>query len=366
VSGTGAPHCDEFTNGFPRRCPTPEGALATTDPFANDDYLPIGIVNRFDLAPANGANCGQYRIIFAKKMAQPSEKLHIIFEAALANPHPENGLAACRAVAQFWAGLSAIDSLAERRAKLEAFFFTGIDGFGPVLDPVSYAPESSGGIRTLHDTVAPGVTDRFYQFHLTKQCTSAGCALVAVPGVLENMPFAALFDGNVDTPAARAFRAEFVRQVPTLAVRDVNLYFLSVSREYLMAESNPDTGNALAFDYGVAFRNGLATPAGRAFHDDLAAELRKIGSTLTPNDMILRAETQTCVGCHLVSGPVGEGVVFPQPLGANQHVDEHLTDRGPDGPFFRISPAMRDVFIPHRMKILREFLVNGTAPVHSN
>src|SRR5712692_11550012 len=37
-----APHCDDYLvagkpafNGLPRRCPTDEGALATTDPFAN-------------------------------------------------------------------------------------------------------------------------------------------------------------------------------------------------------------------------------------------------------------------------------------------------------------------------------------------
>src|SRR5438309_9629395 len=45
-----APHCDDFLtdgkpsfNGFQRRCPTSEGMLATTDPFAAHDYTAIGI-----------------------------------------------------------------------------------------------------------------------------------------------------------------------------------------------------------------------------------------------------------------------------------------------------------------------------------
>src|SRR5213078_3402586 len=40
-----APHCDDFLtdgkpsfNGYPRRCPPPEGILATSDPFTAHDY----------------------------------------------------------------------------------------------------------------------------------------------------------------------------------------------------------------------------------------------------------------------------------------------------------------------------------------
>src|SRR5713101_242585 len=59
-----APHCDDYLvagkpafNGLPRRCPTDESALATTDPFANGEYIPLGLTNRFDLTPADGSNC---------------------------------------------------------------------------------------------------------------------------------------------------------------------------------------------------------------------------------------------------------------------------------------------------------------------
>src|SRR5713226_2622662 len=46
------PHCDDFLvdgkasfNGLPRRCPTPEGVLATINPFANGDHIPLGLFN---------------------------------------------------------------------------------------------------------------------------------------------------------------------------------------------------------------------------------------------------------------------------------------------------------------------------------
>ena len=125
------PHCDDFMtngspsfNGLPRRCPTLEGALAAT-PFTSGEYFPIALVNRFDQAPADGSNCGQFRLVFARTMPF-TQRLHIIMEPVLRNPNPSAGLAGCRAVAEFWAGLTKVDSQADRRAKLESFFSSSL------------------------------------------------------------------------------------------------------------------------------------------------------------------------------------------------------------------------------------------------
>jgi len=157
-----AAHCDDYIvdgkpgfNGLPRRCPTDEGALATTDPFASGEHIPLGLINRFDLTPVDGSNCGQYRIIFAKRSNSAFRRLHFIFEAVLPNPTPSEGIEGCRAVAQFWADLSNVNSISERRARLERFFFTGLDGFDPVFDPDHYSAASGGGIRTMHNFDAP-------------------------------------------------------------------------------------------------------------------------------------------------------------------------------------------------------------------
>ena len=366
-----APHCDDFLvdgkpafNGLPRRCPTPEGVLATSNPFAANDYVPIGVLNRFDLAAPDGSNCGQFRIIFAN-VTDRANRLHLIFEAVLPNPQPESGLAGCRPVARFWADLSRVDSISERRPAVEGFFFQGIPGFAPVLDPAHFAPASGGGIRSMQQTSSAGMPERFYQFRLAKSCAGDSCVLIAQPDGLENLPLARFFDASYDTPAARAFREEFLRQIPTLAVRDVNLYFMNVSPEFLMAESVP-TDDSLDFDFIGAFVRSTTTPAGRAFEARIAEELKNAGSALTPRELVLRADTQSCVGCHVLSGDVGEGVAFPPSLGTAEHLSEHVTEGGEAGLRFMVSPAMRHVFIPHRMEILRNFLQRGTPPVHSN
>ena len=176
-----APHCDDFMvdarpafNGLPRRCPTPEGPLANSDPFVRGDHIALAVVNRFDLAAVDGSNCGQYRIIFARKSDSPIDRLHFIFEAVLPNPDRAAGIAGCKDVAQFWADLSLVDSISERRARLDRFFFSGIAGFEPVIDPTHYSAESGGGIRTMHNTGAL-LGNRFYQFRLA---TRGGAAVL--------------------------------------------------------------------------------------------------------------------------------------------------------------------------------------------
>ena len=365
-----APHCDDYLfdgkpsfNNLPRRCPTPEGALATTDPFATNAYVPLALINRFDLTPASGSNCGQYRMIFARKSATFNERLHIIFEAVLPNPNPAAGLPACRPVAEFWANLTNVDSMSERRALLEQFFFDGLPGFGPVIDWSHYSIESTGGIRSFHGPAGVGITNsqRFYQFRLAVRSGE----LLAEPDVLENMPFGRFFDATYDTPVARTFRDIFVANIPNLAIRDVNLYFINIPRDFLMAESDPTDGE-LQFIYGTPFIRATTTPEGKAFFNRLDAELKKIGSTLSPTEIITRAETLNCVGCHFISGHVGEGVMFPTPVDVFSHVSESFSEPGEAGPRFQISRAMKDVFIPHRMQILKNFLLGGLPPVHSN
>ncbi|HVR44380.1 MAG TPA: hypothetical protein VMS56_13160 [Thermoanaerobaculia bacterium] len=368
-----SPHCDDFLtdgkpsfNNFPRRCPTPEGALAITNPFVPPSYIPLALINRFDMTPADGSNCGQYRVIFAKTdNIAPLDRVHLIFEAALPNPDPSTGLAGCKPVAQFWAELSSIDSIAERRARLENFFFTGISGFAPVIHPDHLSRAAGGSVRSLHYTSGARVGPRFYQFRLEKTCSSSACSLTMQPDVLENTITGRLFDGNNQTPIAQRFRKEFLRQVESLSIRDVNGYFMNIPSEYLLAESDPGSGEYALF-YGIAFTVGRFSAEGRKFHEDIQAELNRIGSPLKPLDLVSRAETQTCVGCHFVAGPIGAGEVFPRSLFGFEHLSEIIREPGEAGPRFSISPAMRDVFIPHRMEILRQFLSAGTAPVHSN
>jgi hypothetical protein len=351
-----AAHCDDFMvngkptfNGLPRRCPTAEGVLATTDPFAVRDHIPLALVNRFDLAPADGSNCGQYRIIFAKKSNSTFTRVHFIFEAVLPNPNPSAGIAGCRAVAQFWADLSNVNSISERRARLDAFFFSGFDGFDPVIDPDHFSAASGGGIRTMHNANAP-LGNRFYQFRLAKR----GDQLIAVPDVLQNMPYGRFFDATYDTETARRFRDAFVANVGNLAIPDQNLFFMNIPREFLLAESNPGESE-LDVVFEIPFLASQLTTEGRAFSNRISAELRKSGSRLSPTDIVKRANQLSCTGCHFFRGNVGEIEFY-------QQISESIVENGEAGPRFAISKTMRDVFVPHRLEVLTNFLRSGTAP----
>lgn len=365
------PHCDDFLldgkpahNGYTRRCPTLEGTLAT-DPFDPSAFIPTALINRFDMADPKGANCGQYRIIFARPMPSPDHLVNLIFEGVLPNPNSGAGVGACRPIAQFWADLSAVSSLAERRARLERFFYDGIAGFPPLIHPDHYR-HAPNGIRNFQHR-PPSHVFRFYQFRVVNECAGGTCRVFARPDVLENLPSKDLFDGRNTSERAERFRDAFVADVQNLAVRDVNRFFMEIPEEFLMVENNTGEGGPHALFF-VGFQGGVKAPGGQAFKSRIEDELRKAGSTITADDIVNRASFINCEGCHGGGPfPVGDGVIFPAVSASAQHVDRNVVEKGEEGEGsrFAISPAMRDVFIPNRMRILKEFLTSGKAPERS-
>ena len=110
--------------------------------------------------------------------------------------------------------------------------------------------------------------------------------------------------------------------------------------------------------------HGSSTAEGQAFKNAIGAELQRVGSTLAANDVILRVEMQSCLGCHGSGIGIGGGIVFPAAQ-QGSHVTEQLETTA-DGTRHAISPALRDVFAPNRAKILGDFLTGKNLPVHSN
>jgi len=349
-----APHCDDVVkngkptfNGFVRRCPTPEGVLATTDPFTSHDYAVSGVINRFDQTPANGSNCGQYRIVFSQVTRSPSRTaVEIIFEGVLPNPNPAAGIAACRPVAQFWADLSKVEAASDRRARIEQFFFDGIPGFAPLLQFENF--NNGGRVRNKHTLPPPpDLQPRFYQFVMEKRCANGACRLVMVPDVVENAPHPSLYDASVSTALGSQFRDEFIRQLPTLISKDLN-YHVSFPKEYLLGETSPPDGSQ---NGNISpFVLSLNSSAGADFSARIQQELTRLGSTLTPRQVISRADTQDCFGCHNRGIDVGDGIRFPASLEISHVVPG------------QISPALRDFFAPNRAKVLHDFLMFGTPP----
>lgn len=359
------PTCTGTLNGYPYQCrPAPmEGAQATVDPFVDpltnpNAYLPIGLFNRFDLAPSDGTHCGEHRIVFARRagVANSRDRNLIIIEATMPNPHPQQGLDGCKKVAELWADLTDEDDPLERAEALEEFYFDGINGMPPVvhIDHLGAGSDGLGQIRTnqfMQVGITPGVWS-LREFKLARTCDAAGCtAMTVVPVPVKNNPFGGLFDPASTHPQAAAFRAALVEQVEALAAplfADIDVSF-DIAFDSGQSQASGSTENNFVLQFGTA-------PS--TLRADLEAELLAIGSTLTADDIVKRAQGLSCAGCHRLNASLalGNGLVGPSALGF-VHVTERATETTVDGLVrFQISPALIDHFLPKRQQVLEDFL----------
>jgi len=378
-------HCNGSINGFPVQCPRPEGSLATTNPFVDgpntpNAIRPVALFNRFDLAPQNGAHCGEYRMIFARK-GPSGGRLLVIFEGALTNPNPRGGLASCRPMAEAWASLSTMRDPAARASLLEKIYFDGLSGFLPVVHPAHYGLGSASGGYGLPSGVAGQIRSNQFmgaqwqlrEFQLAKTCPVIRpgdplekavdpdalirppdvCQhLVVKPVTVKNNPFRELFDETTVQAQGPAFRAAFPSQVASLAATNVNLIAMETPDVFNGGESNSQTDED---SYGKQMRTSPV------FASQIQAQLTAIGSTLTPENIAARATTQSCAGCHDLSNftfpsppppalpsprpPLGGGLTWPQSLGF-----VHVSEGG------ALSQALTQEFLPARKAVLEAFL----------
>ena len=373
------PHCDDVVdealgstiNGFPYTCRnTPEeGAQAACDPFKDEEcaYMPIGLFNRFDLAPSDGATCGEYRIVFAKKTGQTEgrDRNLMIFEAAMPNPEPRKGLEGCRPIVKFWAELSGVSSLNKRARMLEQFYFYGLSRSIPAVIDIRHFganAQGAGQVRT-NQFVQDIPENRIWslrEFKLDYQCTRVStfkqqCALEFVPVTDKNNPYGPLFAPPSDSSSDQAldFQAEFLEQVQSLAGNDLAGMSMHVADEYNSAQSQANGSEES--DLVVQFAEG------GAFADAIQTELDNLGVKLEPMDIIARAQTQTCAGCHRISNgtDLGNGLLWPSSQGFT-----HVSERNPevvDGVTrFTISDALTGTFLPARKNVMEQYLRGRT------
>jgi hypothetical protein len=348
------PHCDSHLtpdggpgiNGFPIECRRQEGDEATVSPFASTGevfYKTTALVNRFDLTPVTGEHCGEYRMVFARTPIVGGKRNFLIFEAVLPNPTPDLGLEGCRPVAEFWAQLSTIDDPNVRATALADFYFTGLPGFPPVVTIGHYV---TGQIRTNMFIQQPWQLREFKLVHRCRNPEGPCNALRLRPVTDKSNPFGALFDDTSTHPKAPKFRARFPGLLPGLLADDLMQIAFQNPNRFNAGQSNAqDEEN----DYPFHFSRGSGS-----FAQGIQQQLTALGSDLTPTHMVRRAMTQSCAGCHQLStfganSDLGHGLRWPRSLGF-VHVDEAGN----------LSPALRDVFLPHRKAVLEDFL-NGTA-----
>jgi hypothetical protein len=368
--------CDQLNptpNGFPYECPRFEGSQSTKDPFggaAEDQYIPIALSNRFDLATApadGGADCGEYRIVFARRAGQANmfSRNLIIFEAVLPNPKPNaTNLEGCRPVAKFWADLSSNNDKVDRARKLHDFYFSGLPGFSPVVTAKNYGNATNaalGQVRTNQFMQNPPTGVQFNwilrQFHVITENQSLRFKPVAVG----NNPSGVLFNEHEVQPSGPEFRTAFVDVVQTLAIGDIDKFNMGgLARKFDAAESDemdPRENNYVAQSAtSTNFLSGIAggIPSG----------------PLTSTHIVRRAMALSCAGCHQLSNggtnaDLGGGITWkPSLTFVHTSEDPNQMEACPDDSAgqkncFAISRALKEVFLPNRKRVLETFVGGG-------
>ncbi|MEM7156699.1 MAG: hypothetical protein AAF799_27875 [Myxococcota bacterium] len=408
-------HCDDEVafdgtdglNGYPHECGRAEG-----NQIGNmGEWFPIAAVNRFDLAPSDGSNCGEARLVMANNAAN---RMFVIFEAQIPNPDPECGISACAPVQEFWASLTDIDDPAARADELRMAYMDGhpdLDaaGFGPFLSKGNLT-FGTGQIRTNNFDQFPWSLREFKAIAVTEEVAIGGGGIkpTPVPGpgpVLEQEvqmglaadgsapaaapapfpqpvplpqplpvsinvlrlvqvpvaanPFGELWNDNLSLPESDACQDAIVDTVQHLMTDNPNLMGVSVPHECLAAES-PDE---FVQQYHLQLANGSSGPGSltQRIQDEIFA--LDPGSTLTPANIARRAAfAGGCIGCHQQTNGanLGNGVIAPSSAFFVHTHEGQLEDCGNgDISCFRISDGLKDSFLPHRKDVMDTYLNGG-------
>jgi hypothetical protein len=365
--GLEGPHCDDEQlpdgkpgfNGFTYACPRAEGNQAEENPFIEPGsnpaaYVPIGLFNRFDLAAEDGSDCGEYRIVFARRSGIDNPRMRnlIAFEGVLPNPHPKKGLDGCRKVVRFWAELSQEPDAAERAEALHRFYFEGLGNVPPVIhiDNFGNAPErATGQVRTNQFMQAIWT---LREFRVRKRCTGDTCVMRFEPDTVKTNPAGVLFSAKQGHSLKEDFSEALASQVKALTMNDLFRYTMDFEDRFNSGQSNSSGTENL---YVHQFGNG-ASP----LRTKLQERLNALGSPLTAANIVARAQTLSCAGCHQLStgASLGGGLTWPSKstLFTFVHVSERTREEGPDGPRYGLSESLVGTFLPYRQQLLEAFL----------
>jgi hypothetical protein len=372
----GGPNCtaNGQLNGFPYTCPRNEGQQAIQYPFGsstNATYTAIALSNRFDLTTPpekGGTDCGEYRIVFERNSGGSNgfDRNLIIFEAVLPNPHPlPNSLKGCRPIQDFWEDLTDKNLPVAARAKLlHDFYYKGLphDHVEPVVMAKHYGdatPNAEGQIRTNQFMAGTNPqTWMLRQFHVVQD--PQGTKIIPVP-VATNPP-ASLFNESITQPQGTSFRTDFLTQIPALTPPATACTLPSLLDCIAMeTPSQDDDGESIEGGPGGPATDMLYAPAfanSPNFKNSIQAKIAS-GSGLTADDVVARAQTQTCAGCHQLSAnaSLGGSLIWPATLGfTHERLAPPFDTTGPDGPRYQISPALQNVFLPARKHVIETFL----------
>jgi len=336
-------HCgDEMTdgvptlNGYPIDCNRAERFQVD----ALGSFFPTAFVNRIDLAPANGAHCGQQRMIFA---SNSFNRAFVIVEAQIPNPSPDLGIKGCLPLAQFWLDQNDIDDPFTRGQRLAQAFLFGdpglaMFGFGPFYTAENITV-GSGQIRTNTFDSSPWALREF-------KLALDGDTLRAVPFPVAESPHGALWNENSPLSQGEACRENFMSALDGLLTNDMSQMSFVVDGACKNSESRNDGSEDYASQLSDGFRSQL--------------EDRLFDSGLSADDIANRAQfAGSCIGCHMEARGkfLGNGVFAPGPSDFPQ-VSEFAQQctGGEQGSCFPPSNALTSTFLPGRLQVLSNLL----------
>lgn len=348
-------------NGPAAFCPRAEGDLAVSEGFFTeghpDHFSPVAVVNRFDLTPANGFGCGEYRIVYAKDSGRtdPNDRVFLIFEMAMPNPNPGN-LLGCRPLVEFWESLEHEPDPAAVGARLRSFFLSGIAPFGPPVTPTNLGLGSAGGFGGAGYYGNAGqlrVSQHMDEHWELRQFVADGSGVLRfVPTTVGNNPLPSRFGSAEEDPMALEFADDFAAaNVESLAVSDPLRMSMTVRSFDLSGESA--LGGDAVNDYAARGASSEYLQAA------IQARIDQLGLSsdcppddpLTPDSILRRATMDSCAGCHAPTQFLGEerklgcGVTWPASLG-----EVHIDENG------QRSDALKEVFLPRRAEVLTRYL----------
>jgi hypothetical protein len=341
-------HCgDETTNGVPTLNGFPIDCNRAEAQHVNDmnNFFATAFVNRIDLAPANGAHCGQQRMIFANSSRG---RTFMILEAQIPNPQPELGIDGCRPLAQFW-----LDQNNEPNAKVrgqrlaQAFLQGGVNGltefgFGPFYTAENLTV-GSGQIRTNQFDSKPWTLREF-------KLALDGDTLSAIPFPTAESPNGQLWNETNPLPQGEACRENFLGALDGVLTNDMSIMSFIVDSACKDGESREDTSENYARELG-------SSPG---FRSQLEERLLSVGSKLSPEDVANRARfSGSCIGCHneASGASLGDGVFAPFSNDFPQVVEfSQPCGNGETGDCFTKSNALNTVFLPGRLAVLSNLL----------
>ncbi len=337
------------TNGFvniPLGKRTEEAKLNATD-LIDNDMLPTAIFNRFDLSSSSGKHCGEYRIVYHKK-SDTSGRFFLIFEARYPNPKPNEGLAGCFAVADFWQKIGQ-KTKAQALVELEKFFYQGLQHDGvnlPAAINFAHYTHGTGQVRSNQFVDSP------WQLREFKTDIDANGKTILVADTVKNNPLAELFanEKNSDSGALKASRIYFNN--------DFNHQYIDNLLAPEKHSSNPNAGSIIngfslnssnqynEFQSNSNSKDNTASPSNTTLNTAISNKLTKL-SSYTPEMIRNRAEAMSCGGCHQNSNnkEIAPNIHWPNSAGF-----VHVTEKG------ELSKALTKQFLPARSSLLENYL----------